>query len=58
MVASARIILQELNKNGTEGVIKLIESWFDTIKKIMFLTGSKNLKEFKRNKLLLKKDLY
>ncbi len=58
MVASARIILQELNKNGTDGVIKLIESWFDTIKKIMFLTGSNNLKEFKRKKLFLKKDLY
>ncbi len=58
MVASARIILQELNKNGTEGVIKLIESWFDTIKKIMFLTGSQNLNEFKNNKLILKKDLY
>ncbi len=58
MVASARIILQELDKNGTEGVIKLIENWFETIKKIMFLTGSKTLKEFKRNKLILKKELY
>ncbi len=58
LVASARIILQELNKNGTVGVVNLIKDWFETIKKIMFLTGSKNLNEFKRNKLILKRDFY
>ncbi len=58
LVASARIILHELDKNGTEGVVKLIENWFNVIKQIMFLTGSKNLKEFKNKKLILKKELF
>jgi isopentenyl-diphosphate delta-isomerase len=56
LVASARIILTELHKNDIEGVINLISGWFDTIKKIMFLTGSKNLKQLRKNKLI-KKDL-
>ncbi|MEO8399659.1 MAG: type 2 isopentenyl-diphosphate Delta-isomerase [Ignavibacteriaceae bacterium] len=58
ITASARIVLQELDKSGVEGVINLINSWFETIKKIMFLTGSQDLKEFQKNKLILKKDLY
>jgi len=58
MVASARIILQELNKNGAEGVINLINEWFETIRKIMYLTGSSTLQEFKKNKLVKKENLY
>jgi isopentenyl-diphosphate Delta-isomerase len=59
IAASARTILKELNKNGVEGVIKLIENWFDVIRKIMFLTGSKNLKEFRdRNNLIHKSEIY
>src|SRR5690606_32774615 len=58
MVASARIILQELDKNGAEGVISLVKDWFDTIRKIMYLTGSSALHEFQKNKLVKKENLY
>lgn len=58
MTASARIILQELNNKGIEGVVKLVNLWFETLKKIMYLTGSKNLTEFRKNKIIKKKDLY
>lgn len=58
LTASARIILHELEKSGTEGVISLITKWFDTIKKIMFLTGSNNLNELRKNKLIKKEELY
>ena len=59
IAASARTILKELNINGVEGVIKLVENWFDVIRKIMFLTGSKNLKEFRdRNNLIHKSEIF
>jgi isopentenyl-diphosphate delta-isomerase len=57
-VASARTILKELNSNGSEGVTNLITNWFETIKKIMFLTGSKSLKDLRKNKLLRKELIY
>jgi isopentenyl-diphosphate Delta-isomerase len=57
-VASARIILQELNKNDTEGVVGLINGWFNTIRKIMYLTGSGSLQEFRKNKIVEKENLY
>jgi isopentenyl-diphosphate delta-isomerase len=59
IAASARTILKELNKNGVEGVIKLIENWFEVIRKILFLTGSNNLKEFtNKNNLIHKSEIY
>lgn len=58
MVASARILLLKLNKNGSIGVVKLINNWFDTIRKVMYLTGSSSLQEFKRNKIVKKENLY
>ena len=58
LVASARRVLKELDNNGTEGVKKLIENWFEDIKKVMFLTGSNNLNQFKRNKLIRKELIY
>ncbi len=58
IVASARIILQELNKNSTDGVFKLITSWFDTIRKIMYLTGSASLSELRKNKLVEKEKFF
>lgn len=57
-VASARIILKELDKKGLESVKILITSWFETIKKIMFLTGSNSLKELRKNKILRRELLY
>lgn len=58
IVASARIILQTLNKSGIEGVKKLITNWFDFVKSVMFLTGSKSLTELRKNKIILKEKLY
>jgi isopentenyl-diphosphate delta-isomerase len=58
MAASARIILQELNKDGADGVIKLISSWFDVVRKIMYLTGSFSLAELRKNKLAEKEKLF
>ena len=54
LVASARVILQTLNKSGIEGVKNLIESWFEFIKSIMFLTGSQSLSDLQKNKIFLK----
>ncbi|MCX6150272.1 MAG: type 2 isopentenyl-diphosphate Delta-isomerase [Ignavibacteriales bacterium] len=58
ITASARIILQELDKNNIEGVEKLIAGWFDTVKKIMFLTGCSTVDQFKKQKLIKKEELY
>lgn len=59
IVASARLLLQTLEKSGIEGVVDLITGWFDTIKKIMYLTGSANMNEFhNKNNLIIKDDLF
>jgi len=58
IVASARVILLELQNNGIDGTQKLITSWFDNIKKIMYLTGSKSLKALRKNKIMRKDLLY
>jgi isopentenyl-diphosphate Delta-isomerase len=58
ITASARIILQELEKYGAEAVINMIHNWFNTLKKIMYLTGSANLDEFKKNKIIIKEYLF
>ena len=58
LVASARIILQTLMKNGEEEVIRLILNWFEYLKKVMFLTGSKNLIELKNKKTINKEELF
>ena len=57
LVASARIILQTLMKNGDEAVIRLLINWFEYLKKVMFLTGSKNLTELKNGKIIKKEEL-
>jgi isopentenyl-diphosphate delta-isomerase len=57
VAASAKMIFQELNINGESGVRNLIISWFEVIKKIMFLTGSYKIDEL-RNKIILKEKLY
>ena len=58
IVASARVILQTLMNDGEESVQKKIVNWFEYLKKIMFLTGSKNLIELRNNKLIKKGELY
>ena len=57
-VASARMILKELNSAGVDGVKKLIIDWFEEIRKIMFLTDSESIKEFQKAKILRKEFLY
>jgi isopentenyl-diphosphate Delta-isomerase len=57
IVASARIILKELDLKGSKGVEELILNWFQIIRKIMFLTGADKLSELK-NKIILKEELF
>ena len=57
-VASARTILKELDTSGVAGVKNLITGWFETIRKIMFLTDSKSLKELRKNKIMRRELLY
>lgn len=54
-IASARIILQTLQKSGIEGTISLITGWFDIIRKIMYLTGCDSLDKF-NDRVLIKKE--
>lgn len=58
LTASARIILQNLINHGEENVVKMIIEWFDVLRKIMFLTGSKNLKDLQNNKLIRREELF
>jgi isopentenyl-diphosphate delta-isomerase len=56
VVASARLILQTLDKSGVEGTVNYIKEIFDDISKVMYLTGSHKLKEL-RNRKLIKREL-
>jgi len=58
LVASARTILQTLDKNDVNGVVELIENWFSTVRNVMFLTGSSTFKELRKNKIIRKDFLY
>ncbi len=58
MFASARVILKAVDNSGVDGVINLIENWFNGIKKILFLTGSSNITELQKNKILRKEELF
>jgi isopentenyl-diphosphate delta-isomerase len=58
IVASARIILQTLNKSGEEGVENLVKEWFGYVKKVMYLTGSSSLKELRKNKIIARGSLH
>lgn len=58
LTASARFILKKILEIGIDGVIDFVNLWFEDVKKIMYLTGSKNLKELKKQNLIRKTDLY
>jgi len=58
LTGSARIILQEVMKHDVEGVIKLIQSWFLTVKKIMYLTGCDKIKTLNQTGLIRKQEMY
>lgn len=55
--ASARILLQEVTKKDVQGVIDLVNDWFAIVKKIMYLSGSADLKQLRKNKLRRKEEL-
>jgi isopentenyl-diphosphate delta-isomerase len=57
LTASARTILIELYKSDVEGVVMMIKEWFETVKKIMFLTGSYSITDLKNKKLIKKEKL-
>lgn len=58
LVASARIILQTLDKSGTEGVVEMISNWFDHIRKIMFLTGAQTITAFQKNRIIKSEEMW
>ena len=58
IIASARYILQTLDKSGVAGTVNYIQNIFDEISKVMYLTGSHNLKELRNNKLIKREILY
>lgn len=58
IAASARVILIEMDKSGAEGVSLLIRYWFDTVKKIMYLTGAASIKELQKKRLIRKEKLF
>jgi isopentenyl-diphosphate delta-isomerase len=58
VVASARIILQTLDKSGLEATGDFIKGIFDDIGKVMYLTGSHSLKELRNKKLIKREILY
>ncbi|HET56704.1 MAG TPA: type 2 isopentenyl-diphosphate Delta-isomerase [Ignavibacteria bacterium] len=58
LTASARPLLKIVMNKGVDGVVSEITSWFDDVKKIMYLTGSKNLKELSKQKLIHRTEIY
>lgn len=58
LVASARMILQTLIKNGEDDVKSLIKNYFNYLKDVMFLTASNNLNELKQNKIIKKEEMF
>jgi isopentenyl-diphosphate Delta-isomerase len=58
ITASARIILHALNNENVDGVENTIKDWFETVKKIMFLTGCATVADFRKQKLIKKEELY
>ncbi len=58
LAASARKILQVVNYKGESGVIDLVIQWFEAVKKIMYLTGSPDIKSFKKKNLIRKSEFY
>jgi isopentenyl-diphosphate delta-isomerase len=57
VTASARILLKEVTKNDVKGVIGLINEWFNEVKTIMYLTGSRDIKHLKKNGIKRKEEL-
>lgn len=58
LTGSARIILQSIVRSDVESVVKMIESWFLNVKKIMYLTNCDKIKKLNKVGLIRKKELY
>ncbi len=58
IAASARSVLKAVTMDGEKGVEELIKAFFDTVRKIMYLTNCKNIKELNKVKLLRHEELY
>lgn len=58
VTASARVILQKLNNEGIAGVEQIINSWFNTVRNVMYLTGCESLEKLQNRKLIKKEELY
>jgi isopentenyl-diphosphate delta-isomerase len=54
---SARFILKNIIENGIDNTKNMLLLWMDDLKKIMFLTGSKNLKDLRKDKIKKAEDL-
>jgi isopentenyl-diphosphate delta-isomerase len=50
---SARPVLQTLERKGKKGVMDLMQSWKEILRKTMFLTGSRTIEELQRQQLRL-----
>lgn len=58
MAASARLVLKQLMENDSSSLIDFLSDLFNNVKKIMYLTGCKNLQEFHKIKLIKKEKLF
>ncbi len=58
LTASARPILISVIKHDVNGVVELINSWFTSVKNIMYLTGISKIKDFKNVGLIRKAELF
>lgn len=58
LCASARPLLNAVVKNNIDGAANLIESWFGTVKNIMYLTGCGNIKQLQKQKLIRRTEMF
>jgi isopentenyl-diphosphate Delta-isomerase len=58
LTASARIILQEVNSRGVNGVIRLVQKWFSVVKDIMYLTNCSSVEMLRNTPVKRKEELY
>jgi len=58
ITASAKPMLKAVADEGSRGVVNLVLDWFEEVKKIMYLTGAKDLKALQKVKLIKNGDIY
>ncbi len=52
LCAGAQPFLKALENGGTEGLIREFDNWVEELKGVMFLTGSRNLSQLKKAKIV------